>query len=451
MNETLDTRAIDAALQRAAQKALHGTRADRSGRFVAPKAFISYSHDSPAHKEWVLKLATDLRAAGVDVVLDQWDLVPGQDISMFMQKEISDADRVVMICSDAYVDKAEKGLGGVGYERSIVTSEIVASIDTTRFIPVLRGAVGTKKIPSFLGPRLYINFENDSEYSQKLIDLAREIHNVSGIPKPPMGPNPFSGMPGTSSASRTIGTTGALTSDKFLLNEWFSKLADVARAGIGKLQLTAHMELRVGILHPPSRSQIELLNAVRQSEIQTFGWPIGILLENREEYRPRPFGDGIRAEISIADADRKSFDYWAVRSNGDFFLLQSLFEDMRRPNEVFFDTRIVRVTECLMFAQNLYTKLGVGPEAQLSVMVSHRGLRERQLTAASLNRLIFPKKTIEDESTTEIVTILGTMHETRVEDVRNLLAPLFALFDFTQFDLSVYEDIVRNFERGRVR
>src|SRR5882672_5885405 len=86
MSQKLDAGIVDAALQRAASKALHGSREERSGRFMAPKAFISYSHDSSAHKSWVLKLAGDLRAAGVDVVLDQWDLSAGQDVSMFMQR-----------------------------------------------------------------------------------------------------------------------------------------------------------------------------------------------------------------------------------------------------------------------------------------------------------------------------------------------------------------------------
>jgi hypothetical protein len=86
MSQKLDAEKIDAALERAALKALHGTRGERSGRFAAPKAFISYSHDSSTHKDWVLKLASDLRAKGVDVVLDQWDLVPGQDVSLFMQR-----------------------------------------------------------------------------------------------------------------------------------------------------------------------------------------------------------------------------------------------------------------------------------------------------------------------------------------------------------------------------
>jgi hypothetical protein len=42
-----------------------------------PSVFLSYSHDSEAHKAWVRKLVADLRAQGVDATLDQWDLRPG--------------------------------------------------------------------------------------------------------------------------------------------------------------------------------------------------------------------------------------------------------------------------------------------------------------------------------------------------------------------------------------
>ncbi len=58
----------------------------------APSVFISYSHDSTEHKSWVLQLATDLRGAGVDATLDQWDLVPGQDVATFMHDGIAKAD-----------------------------------------------------------------------------------------------------------------------------------------------------------------------------------------------------------------------------------------------------------------------------------------------------------------------------------------------------------------------
>ena len=58
-----------------------------------PKAFISYSHDSPEHKNWVLDLATRLRSSGVDAVIDQWDLRPGDDLAHFMETQLTAAGR----------------------------------------------------------------------------------------------------------------------------------------------------------------------------------------------------------------------------------------------------------------------------------------------------------------------------------------------------------------------
>jgi hypothetical protein len=453
MSEKLDATRIDAALERAAKKSVHGTREDRSGRFMAPRAFISYSHDSPEHKSWVLKLGSDLRAIGVDVVLDQWDLAPGQDVSLFMQKGISEADHVVLVCSSAYVEKSEKGVGGVGYERLIVTAEVVQSIDTRKFIPILRGSSPNRRLPIFLGPRMYVDFENDGDYDAKLVELARAIHDAPAASKPALGANPFSNTPTAPIGSGSANPTNAPTSsESSLSNAWFLQERARAQGLISKVNLTGYMELRANVSYPISKSQIELLNAVKLSEIRTFGWPIGITLENREEYRPRPYKDGIKAEISIAEGDRKSFDYWAARSNGDFYLLQSLFEDSRKPNQIFFDTRVVRVTESLMFIENLYGKLGLPPEAQVGIQITHGGLKGRELSSASSNRHMFSRGSAdENESTSEITTILGTMSGTRVDDVRKILEPMFMLFGFMEFNVSVYDDIVRNFERGIVR
>jgi hypothetical protein len=211
------------------------------------------------------------------------------------------------------------------------------------------------------------------------------------------------------------------------------------------------MELRFGPHDELAKSQLDLLNAVRKSEIHTFGWPIAITLDHRDEHRPRPFADGIRAEISIAEESltgRKSYDYWAARRSGDFYLLQSLFEDMRGEKLMFFNTRIVRVTEALMFASNLYANLGASPEANLSFRVAHRGLAGRTLTSAGGNRHVFPRISHESTCEAEIVVALGKMRETLVEDVRRLVEPLFMLFEFQEFNESIYTDIVRRFEKG---
>ena len=419
-----------------------------------PKVFISYSHDSPDHKAWVLKLATDLRTNGIDAILDQWDLSLGQDIAAFMASGISQSDRVILVCSNAYVTKAETGAGGVGYERLIVTAELVQNIDTKKFIPVVRQNLVAKKIPQFLGPRLYLDFELDTEYATRLDQLLREILGVPATGKPPLGPNPFSGSTPQAVPARNTGPTGLEPSGQPVLdNNWFTRQAANALERAGKLGFTGQMELRFALHEGLSKSQIELLNAVRASEIRTFGWPIAVTLENRDEYRPRPFEDGIRAEIAIEQgglSGRPSYDYWALRSNGDFYLLQSLFEDQRAEGKIFFNTRIVRITEALLFAANLYTTLGAPPETRLSVRVTHRGLSGRELTSSSPNRHLFPSSAREHQSQSQVVVVLGRIRDDLVDEVRRIAAPMFMLFDFREFEQGIYADIVRRFENGEV-
>lgn len=156
-----------------------------------PKVFISYSHDSPAHKQWVAELATRLRHAGIDAVLDQWDLGLGDDVTRFMEQGVGTADRVLVVCTDEYVRKADAGKGGVGYERLIVTAELVQNLGTNKFIPVIRHAGGEQKTPKFLGTRLHIDFSNDEEFEDRLDDLLRELHRAPTLDKPPLGKNPY--------------------------------------------------------------------------------------------------------------------------------------------------------------------------------------------------------------------------------------------------------------------
>lgn len=419
----------------------------------APNVFISYSHDSTEHKAWVLQLAIDLRAAGVDATLDQWDLVPGQDVAAFMHDGIAKADRVLLVCSETYVRKSEGGLGGVGYERLIVTAEVIEAIETRKFIPLIRANSLPTKTPKHLGPRLFIDFSLDENYKASLEALCRELLGAPASPKPPLGVNPFSGViPTNVGLSRSVGLTGALnTGEPVLASPWFEGERAVAIKGMEKLHLEGGMELRFALHTPVNKSQVDLLTAVRSSEVHTFGWPIGITLENRDEYRPRPFGDGVRAEVSIAKdgiSGRESYDYWALAKTGDFYLLQNLFEDMRDEKKIFFNTRIVRVTEALMFASNLYANLGAPPETKLSVRVSHQGLAGRTLSSAGGRRHVWSRECVETNCASETVITLGAIREGLVIDVKRLTAPLFMLFEFTEFQDTIYEDIVRKFEAG---
>src|SRR3989338_9138291 len=58
-----------------------GTDTTLKSAISSPTVFISYSHDSPEHKQWVEDLATRLRNSGVNAILDKWNLEPGSDVA----------------------------------------------------------------------------------------------------------------------------------------------------------------------------------------------------------------------------------------------------------------------------------------------------------------------------------------------------------------------------------
>lgn len=155
-----------------------------------PKVFISYSHDSQDHKKWVMDLAVRLRNSGVDAILDQWELQPGDDIPHFMERHLASADRVVMVCTEKYVQKANAGTGGVGYEKMIVTSDLMKSIDSNKVVPIVRQA-GTHHVPTFLKSKLFVDFSQNADLEFSIDELIRTLVGAPLFQKPPIGNNPF--------------------------------------------------------------------------------------------------------------------------------------------------------------------------------------------------------------------------------------------------------------------
>jgi hypothetical protein len=233
-------------------------------------------------------------------------------------------------------------------------------------------------------------------------------------------------------------------------SEWLAAQREVASLGLSALGRKAFMEARFALDPPkPSKTQRELDKAAREAPIDTFGWPIAVYLGSRDEFRPRPRADGIVAEI--ASEDRLTYDYWAIRRDGDFYLLASLFEDMRDPAKIFFNTRIVRVTETLLYCTRLYARLGVDPTAMVNIAIKHGGLSGRSIGSSNSNRHIRPyAPASEEEVEVELKTSLQDIESNLVSLVKQIVAPVFVLFDFFEVDDSVYEDIVNTFVAGRV-
>ena len=139
-----------------------------------PRVFISYSHDSDEHKAWVLTLAQRLAALPVWLLFDQWDLNLGGDLPRFMEQGISTSDYVLVICTENYNQKANQGIGGSGYEKMIMTADLMQDQNTERFIPIVRGNQ-QPSTPTFLGSRLYADFTNDEDFERGVDAVAQTI------------------------------------------------------------------------------------------------------------------------------------------------------------------------------------------------------------------------------------------------------------------------------------
>ncbi len=128
-----------------------------------PVVFISYSHDSDEHKQWVHRLAARLCDHDVEVILDQSHLLPGDDVPTFMEDSFRNADYILCICTENYNYKANQGTGGVGYEKMIITQELIRKMTTNKFIPVIRNVESEVKTPICLGSKNYVDLSDNLE------------------------------------------------------------------------------------------------------------------------------------------------------------------------------------------------------------------------------------------------------------------------------------------------
>ncbi len=245
-----------------------------------------------------------------------------------------------------------------------------------------------------------------------------------------------------------------------LNKEWTEAQRALSLPHLQSLSYTGGIEIRHSLddrqLNFP---QSQLLEAARNAQINTFGWPIGIVLETNE-INPHPRTDGVFEEISIKKhpstfGHTSSYDYWAFRRNGDYYLLKSYYEDESIPpsgqQKLFFNTRIVRVTEALLHCARLYNILKLDPTSIVQITIHHSGLKGRQLGASTNLRDLNTIRTCEEEEIeTTISTKLMEIETNLIPLVKEIIQPLLILFDFFELHTSVYEDIINSFVAGRV-
>jgi hypothetical protein len=163
-----------------------------------PKVFLSYSWSSPEHQNWVKELATHLRESAIDAILDIWRLKEGDDKFKFMEQSVTDTtiDKVIIISDKKYAEKADKREGGVGTETQILSPELyekASEIGTENRIAVVlreKDEKGDPFLPTYVKSRIFIDFSDDSLYSESLEQLTRWIYGKPKEVEPKIGRPP---------------------------------------------------------------------------------------------------------------------------------------------------------------------------------------------------------------------------------------------------------------------
>lgn len=146
-----------------------------------PRVFLSYAWEDESHKSWVRELAARLRGDGVETVLDQWELVPGDQLPQFMERAVRDSDFVLVICTPEYKKRSDKRSGGVGYEGDVMTGEVFTLGRRRKFIPVLRRGAWTEAAPSWLAGALYVCLSGDPYGDDDYQALLNALHSRNPV------------------------------------------------------------------------------------------------------------------------------------------------------------------------------------------------------------------------------------------------------------------------------
>lgn len=158
-----------------------------------PKVFISYAWEDDI-KTWTRELATRLRFNGVEVILDQWYVAPGDSLPEFMENSVSASDFVLVVCTPAYKNKSDSSdPSGVGYEKGVITGELFVKRNQRKFIPVLRKGKWLESAPSWVLGKNYIDLRGNPLDEDNYQELLRTLYGKRE-PPPPLGTPPdFSG------------------------------------------------------------------------------------------------------------------------------------------------------------------------------------------------------------------------------------------------------------------
>jgi len=358
-----------------------------------PTAFISYSWDDEAHKEWVKQLATQLRHDGVDARLDHWHAVPGDQLPEFMEREIRQNDYVLIICTPKYKEKSDKRAGGVGYEGDIMTAEVLTKQNHRKFIPVLAKGSWAEAAPSWLLGTYHLDLSDVYRYPGGYQDLLTTI--LSTRPKPPpLGPPPPGYTPPAhSEPAGQISLEPQQASEGF--ETIFSKGEQRYSAAMAGRAVYHHFEgfLNIAlVIHGLTKAwepTFDFLRILRIANPELTGWPIWLISDSfpNQDMQPYFWYDTYEQYI-YRKADGRipqgHLDFAIFDPKGRFFLRRAFEDDMgadalKGSKTIEIYIQAWRIAEALAVGKAFANALGASSETTLNFAFRWSGIKNRQI------------------------------------------------------------------------
>ncbi len=128
--------------------------------------FVSYAHED---EQWVQVLADNLHRVGLEVFLDQWEVVGGSRLSQRLQQGLASADVVVSAAAVGKPCWQEEFAGAM--------AGVVAGVQ--RLVPVL---VDEVPLPPFVAGRVYVDFRYVDALAGYEARFAELVRAVRGLP-----------------------------------------------------------------------------------------------------------------------------------------------------------------------------------------------------------------------------------------------------------------------------
>jgi len=167
-----------------------------STKISKPKVFISYAWTNKDYSQKVLDFVDRLIDVGIDALLDKYENGYGVELNQFMQKCVSDktVTNVLMLLNPHYKEKADNAEGGTGIEAQIISAEVYANTEQTKFIPIIfdkEDKPVEECLPVFLKTRFYCDLSDKKIFNDEFKNLVKKLYGEEEYIKPSLGTKPL--------------------------------------------------------------------------------------------------------------------------------------------------------------------------------------------------------------------------------------------------------------------